>query len=220
MPRMKAGSRELTQKQKDILNFIISYIRTNAYPPSIREVGDHFGIKSTNGVFDHLNALARKGYIKRQYFRSRSIVVLMDANAQPTESAADHHACPVPLLGEAAGGSPITPFEEAAQYVAVDVDLLPKKTDKLFAVKVRGDSMIGDGIGDGDMIFVQKATTLREGQIGLFKIGDESAVKQYFTEGNAVILKSSNKAYKPIKVEKMKDFKIYGKVIGVFHSLD
>ena len=219
MARMRGGVRALTKKQRDILVFIIQYIRENSYPPSIREIGDSFGIKSTNGVFDHLNALARKEYIRRQYFTSRSIVVVRDPDTGLPVAGSDIvKTVAIPFLGEAAAGLPIVPFEHVTDFMNIDADLMPKKVDKTFCIKIKGESMSGDGIGDGDLIIVQKQTSYKEDMIVLVKVDEEVTVKRYQETSDGILLKSSNKDYKPIKVSKDKEFKVLGKVTAVFHT--
>jgi repressor LexA len=211
---------ELTQRQQRVLSFIESQIRKNGYPPTIREIGRHLGIKSTNGVNDHLNALQKKGYLKRQDHKSRTLTIVKGGDDDATDSARSHvtgrlpgleemtsandDLVDVPLLGRVAAGMPILAEENREDTVRVSSFFLGAGNgrDKVFALRVVGESMIEDGIFDGDFLFVRKQPTARAGEIVVAMIDGEATVKRYFPEGDRIRFQPANARMQPIFVDK------------------
>src|SRR5688572_12415769 len=157
-----SDAQELTDRQKEVLGFIEDRIREWGYPPTIREIGEHFGIKSTNGVVDHLKALKKKGFLEQQDMKSRTLKptsprkpARRGGGAVPVLVPRTNQQIAVPLLGRVAAGEPILAEEDAEGSVIID-SVLVGDGKKLFALKVVGESMIDDGIHDGDYIFVKK----------------------------------------------------------------
>ena len=141
--------KELTDRQRQLLSFIEDYLHGHGFPPSIREMADHMGIRSTNGVNDHLKALERKGYIAREKsLKSRAISVIV-SSFPGNRSADDEPLVPVPILGQIAAGVPVLSDENFEGSIPLGQSLLPSDR-KVFALKVRGDSMIEKGILNGD----------------------------------------------------------------------
>jgi repressor LexA len=215
---------ELTERQREVLSFIQDRIRAWGYPPTIREIGEHFGIRSTNGVADHLNALKRKGYLTQQEQKSRT---LQPTRAKARAVSAVRAVLPtggttlsIPLLGRVAAGEPILAEEQALGSVVVD-SFLVGDGRKLFALKVVGDSMIDDGILDGDYIFVRKRAHADAGEIVVVMIDNEATVKRFYPEGNRIRLQPANAAMEPIIVDRgeFKDTQILGVVVGVYRKL-
>lgn len=203
----------LTSRQQQILDFITDSIQARGYPPTIREIGKHMGIRSTNGVNDHLKALERKGYLRRDDLKSRAMrPVHLE---EPSDDSID-----VPVLGKVAAGEPILAIEQAEDSVRIDRCLLGGQTE-VFALRIVGDSMIEDGIFDGDYVFVRKAPTARPGDTVIALIEDEATCKRFYPEGDRIRFQPANADMEPIYVAES-DFRetmILGKVVGVYRRL-
>jgi len=201
---------QLTGRQKMALDFIRASIEERGFPPTFREIGTHMGIKSTNGVNDHLKALERKGYLVRDELKSRTM--------RPSDLGGD--MVEVPLLGRIAAGAPLLAQEHIEDTVRVDSFLLGNN-QPVFALRVVGESMIEDGIYDGDYIFVKKQIAANPGQIVVALIDEEATVKRYYPEGDRIRLQPANAAMAPIYVHR-RDFKqtsILGVVVGVYRKM-
>ena len=204
----------LTDRQKAVLEFISRYISMRGYPPTLREIGEHMGIRSTNGVNDHLKALEKKGYLEREDLKSRAL--------RPIEQEPEHHYVDVPLIGRVAAGQPLLAVEQAEETVRVDRFFLGPSAREVFALRVKGDSMIEAGIFDGDFIFVRKQVTAERGDIVVAMIDSEATVKYFHPEGDAISFKPANRHMQPIVVRK-RDFKsvdLLGVVVGIYRKLN
>lgn len=241
---------ELTARQKQVLQFIQDRIDDWGYPPTIREIGEHLGIKSTNGVADHLKALKRKGYLTQEGMKSRTLKPAGRAPAHPRARTAGQGdpdsakigssgrshvygrqdgtipalvgrsaSVSVPILGRVAAGEPILAEESAEGSVVVD-SFLVGNGEKTFALKVVGESMIEDGIFDGDFIFVRKRATANRGDIVVAMIENEATVKRFYPEGDRIRLQPANSSMEPIYVHKadFRDTQILGIVVGVYRK--
>jgi repressor LexA len=218
----------LTERQEKILSFIKKSILDQGYPPTIREIGEHFGIRSTNGVNDHLKALERKGYLMRGELKSRALSVIDGGRGAPparfprlAAARLSGEAVEVPVIGKVAAGVPILAQENITDHVRIDSVLLGESGKKVFALKVTGDSMIGDGILDGDFIFVRKQLQASPGEIVVALIEDEATVKRYFPEGDRIRFQPSNPRLKPIYVKRddFRETQIIGLVVGVYRRV-
>jgi repressor LexA len=212
----------LTKRQEQTLDFIRESIKGRGYPPTLREIGEHMGIRSTNGVNDHLRALERKGYLRREDMKSRALRVVEDEVAQAAEGMAanDDDVVVVQILGRVAAGLPIMAEENIVDTVQVD-RMMVKGGRDVFGLKVQGDSMIEAGIFNGDYIFVKKQTTAERGEIVVALIGDEATVKYFYPEKDYVRFQPANAAMAPILV-RASDFRstmLLGKVVGVYRRL-
>jgi repressor LexA len=227
----------LTQRQQMVLDFIRQSISDRGYPPTLREIGARMGIRSTNGVNDHLRALERKGYLTREDMKSRALRPVQlplgatdgAANGANGEGGAEIHRLPiqndddlveVQVLGRVAAGLPIFAEEHVIDTVRVDRGLL-KGGREVFGLRVTGDSMIDAGILSGDYIFVRKQLTAQRGEIVVALIGDEATVKYFYPEKDYVRFQPANKTMAPILVRAV-DFKptmLLGVVVGVFRRL-
>lgn len=219
------GGREpLTDRQRQVLSFIGESIRSRGYPPTLREIGERMGIRSTNGVNDHLKALEKKGYLQRQDLKSRALRVLEPDEptlTEPVLAANDDSTVEVPLLGRVAAGQPILALEQREDTVKVDRFFLGGHRD-VFALRVQGDSMIEAGIFDGDFIFVKKQATARSGDIVVAMINDEATVKYFYPETDRILFKPANCRLVPIEV-KRSDFKpvnLLGTVVGIYRRMN
>jgi repressor LexA len=215
----------LTERQKLVLDFIGNSIEQRGYPPTLREIGQHLGIRSTNGVNDHLKALEKKGFLKREDLKSRALRPLyprsaVAAVAQELLGPPTHALVDVPVLGRVAAGQPILAIEQAEDTVRVDRFFLGANRE-VFALRVKGDSMIEAGIFDGDFIFVRKQVMASRGDIVVAMIDGEATVKYYHPEGDEIWFKPANQAMKPIVVrrEEMKSIDLLGVVVGVYRKM-
>jgi len=200
----------LTDRQREILDFITKSIAKRGYPPTLREIGSHFGIKSTNGVNDHLRALEKKGYLHREDLKSRALRPIV-STGQTVE---------VPILGKVAAGQPLLATRNYDDTVKVDRFFIGQNRE-VFALRVKGESMIEDGIFDGDYVFVKKQLQANPGETVVVMIDDEATVKRYYPEGETIRFQPANASMEPILVRK-RDFKsvnILGIVIGVYRKL-
>ncbi len=213
---------ELTERQREILAFIVKETETRGFPPTIREIGEHMDIRSTNGVSDHLKALERKGYLLRGEQQSRSLV--------PTKRARlvlglgpkkDPSMVEVPLLGRVAAGLPLLATENIEDSVKIDSFLIGGSGKEVFALRVKGESMIEDGIFDGDFLFVRKTPSAQPGDIVVALIEDEATVKRYYPEGDRIRFQPANSSMEPIWVHKsqFRSTQILGVVVGVYRKM-
>src|SRR5277367_263917 len=214
----------LTQRQQMVLDFIRQSITDRGYPPTLREIGARMGIRSTNGVNDHLRALERKGYLTREDMKSRALrpthLAHQNSDLTPDIVANDVDMVEVPILGRVAAGLPLLAEEHVVDTVRIDRTLI-KGGREVFGLKVHGDSMIEAGILNGDYIFVKKQLTAARGEIVVALIGDEATVKYYFPEKDHVRFQPANKNMAPIYV-RSGDFKptmLLGIVVGVYRRV-
>lgn len=205
-----------------VLTFIRESIEERGYPPTIREIGEHLRIKSTNGVNDHLKALERKGYITREDMKSRALrpVDMPPVNA-PQSVASRANMVEVPVLGRVAAGAPLLAVEHVEDTVQVDSFFLGSGGREVFALRVVGESMIEDGIFDGDYIFVRKQLTANRGDIVVALIEDEATVKRYYPEGDRIRFQPANSSMLPIYVRKdeFKNTMLLGVVVGMYRRV-
>lgn len=195
----------LTGRQREILEYIEGMITERGKSPTIREIGEKFGISSTNGVRTHLQALMKKGYIRRQELISRGIELVRDLSGAIRR---------VPLVGSVPAGNPIDAIENIDGEIAVDASFLP--SGETFTLRVTGDSMIKAGIFDGDLVLVKKQKTADPGDIVVAIIGEEATVKRYYPENGRIRLQPENDSYEPIRVDKNSpEFSLAGKVVGL-----
>jgi repressor LexA len=215
---------ELTDRQKQILHFIVKETESRGFPPTIREIGEQMSIRSTNGVNDHLKALERKGYLLRGEQQSRSLVPTKRARLVLGLGARrDSSTIEVPLLGKVAAGVPLLATENLEDSVRIDSFFLGGNGGReIFALRVKGDSMIEDGIFDGDFLFVKKTAAATPGEIVVALIEDEATVKRYYPEVDRVRFQPANAAMGPIYI-KSSDFRstmILGVVVGIYRKLN
>ncbi len=206
-------TRGLTEKQDRILSFILEYVNDKGYPPSIREIGTHFSISSLRGVTVHLDALERKGFIKRAN-TSRSITII----GKTGNTAPGRNAALIPLVGTIAAGVPITATQNVESHLSVPQELVHNVKNP-FALRVRGDSMINAHIMDGDVVVIREQRTAENGDLVAVLLGDEATIKHIqFTQTGARLL-PANPAYDPIEIHR-EDSHIIGKVIGLIRSYE
>ena len=214
---------ELTERQREILSFIVKETETRGFPPTIREIGEHMDIRSTNGVNDHLKALERKGYLNRGEQQSRSLVATKRARLLLGLGARkDSGMVEIPLLGKVAAGAPLLAQENMEDSVKIDSFLLGGVNGReVFALRVKGQSMIDDGIHDGDYLFVKKTPSAQPGEIVVALIEDEATVKRYYPEADRIRFQPANATMQPIYVSRaeFRSTMILGLVVGVCRKL-
>jgi repressor LexA len=202
------------------LDFIRKSIEERGYPPTLREIGEYMGIRSTNGVNDHLRALERKGYLRREDMKSRALKLVSGMESSTPVKVPDDDLVEVRVLGRVAAGLPLLAEENVIDTVRVD-RMLVRGGREVFGLRVTGDSMIEAGIMSGDYIFVKKQSTAERGDIVVALIGDEATVKHFYPERDYVRFQPANSQMAPILV-RASDFKstmLLGKVVGVYRRL-
>lgn len=209
-------AKQLTKRQHTVLQTIRTWIRERGYPPTIRELGKLLGIKSLRGVTTHLDAIAKKGFLKREpRARSISLVDLME----PFQ-----HAIQVPIVGRIRAGQPVLAEENVEGHVVIDGDWvgvsLPSESPQHFALRVTGDSMINAGIIEGDYIIVRQQSTAQDRDIVVALIGEEATVKRFFKEANQIRLQPDHPTMEAIIIPPEKSLTILGKIVAVFRKLD
>ena len=203
-------SKELTNRQKEILTFIENFIYDNGYPPSYREIGKEFDIASTFGVKRHIDALIKKGFLASESNTNRTLSLVGGNTTAKSDSVIE-----IPIVGRVAAGYPILAEENIEDTIVVGSQLVKSK-NPLFGLKVRGDSMINAGILEGDVVFVSKVNDARNGDIIIAFWNNEATVKRYEKKGNTINLIPENENFSIITIKNQKDFSIIGKVVGVY----
>lgn len=231
----------LTKRQAGVYVYIYDYVHENHYPPTVREIADAFDIKSTNGVVEHLKALARKGFIEKDGFKSRAIRPLVpreegtkilegreetapatasrprrQAQHRPAEAVQPEHK-KLRILGRIACGAPIFAEENFDEDIDVDPSLFCRGEDNTYALRVRGTSMIGDGIMPGDLVIVRPQQTAEDGELIAAMLDGCATVKRYEKRKGVIHLIPSNPDMDPILIrpEDHVDFQILGSIRGV-----
>ena len=207
-------SKELTNRQKEILEFVKGYIELNGYPPSYREIGENFHMASTFGVKRHLDALAKKGYLNNEGNISRSLSLTQLSRPKPMDKSAIE-LIELPIVGRVAAGYPILAEQNIEGTLAIQSSLISNKVES-FGLKVKGDSMIDAGIFENDVVIINPQKDARNGDIVVALLQDEATLKRYEKRDDTVYLIPENKNYNIIEVKNREDFSIIGKVLGVF----
>ena len=184
--------KELTKRQKEVLSFIAGYIKKHSYPPTIRDIADHFTM-SVKGAYDHVAALRRKKYLKQNDNRSRTMELVQAKVDEDLGTAAK-----IPIVGTVAAGVPILSEENIEGFITLDQSAL-KRNRTYFAVKVRGDSMSGAGIMDGDLAIIEKRNIVENGDIAIAVVDDAVTLKHFYKiENHRIKLVAENPKYKPM----------------------
>lgn len=202
--------KQLSNRQQQILEFIQNALRRSGVAPTLREIRDHLRIESIGSVGNMLDALVKKGFLKRGGVRG-----LLLANPESEESIEPADPFSYPLLGQIAAGVPITAIQHVERYISVDRSIT--KGREGFCLRVKGDSMKGAGILEGDILVVARQTSAQVGDIVVALLNEEATVKYFQPKRGEVFLVPANEKYTPRRVGKDDDFQIQGKVIGVFY---
>jgi repressor LexA len=207
--------RSLTERQRDVLNFVDQSIRERGYPPSVREIGTAVGLASPSTVHSHLHTLQRLGYLRRDPSKPRAIEVTADLSSGATaERRPTRH---VPLVGDVAAGTGVLAQEQVEELVPLPADLTGD--GELFMLRVRGDSMVDAGILDGDFVVARVQDVVRNGDIVVAGIpGEEATIKTYRKEGREIVLVPSNERLEPMRYA-TGGVEIFGKVVTVLRKL-
>lgn len=196
----------ISKKQEEILTYIKDVILKKGYPPTVRDICDAVGLKSTSSVHAHLETLEKNGYIKRDPTKPRAIEII-DESFQLVR----HEMASIPIVGTVAAGQPILAEQNISGYFPLPVEMVPN--GETFVLQVKGDSMINAGIFSGDSIFVQCCNTAKNGDTVVALIDDSATVKTFYKENGHIRLQPENDSMDPIIVD---DCRILGKVFGVF----
>jgi repressor LexA len=200
--------KKLTKRQQQVLDFIINYLRDTGYPPTIREVAKEFKI-SSKGAYDHLTAIEKKGYIKRNPTKPRAIEIMDFVHGKVSGPVVE-----IPVVGKVAAGEPLLATQNIERTISLSGDMI--RTEEPFALKIKGDSMIGAGILEGDYVIVKRQPSADQGDIVVALIGDDATVKRFYKANDHVRLQPENPTMEPIIA---KDVSIVGKVVGLFREI-
>jgi repressor LexA len=202
-----ANQNTLTDRQQEIYDFIKDKVERRGYPPTVREIGLAFKIKSPNGVMCHLNALVKKGLIHREEQSARAIQLV---DHRPGGSA----AAELPMFGSVAAGTPIQAVEAPERFNFQEVFGGPNH----FVLKVKGESMIEDHIDDGDFVVIRPQSTAETGERVVAMVDGEVTLKRFFKKGNKIELQPCNGAMAPILVDPKSDTSVLGVLVGVMRK--
>jgi len=205
-------SLSLTSRQQEILDFLQSFVAKEGYPPSLREIGAHFGMKPPSAL-DHLRALERKGYLRRRASRSRSMEMIGWEKRGPNATTRE-----IPIVGKVAAGEPILAVENVEGTLRISEDWVGE--GEIFLLKVKGNSMIGAHIQDGDYALVKRQPSAQDGEIVVALVEEEATVKRFFLRRESILLQPENEEWEPIVLKRNDpSFRMVGKVIGIFRRL-
>ena len=205
----------LTPTQERVVVFITNFRDENSIPPTVREIADHFGYKSTNAVRQHLRLIEQKGRLRLWPNKARGIEVLGDLNDGPRAVGRD--SIEVPILGKVAAGSPISAVEDREGTITLDKNFF--RGADLFTLRVHGLSMVNAGILDGDLVVIRKQDNPEIGEIMAVSVNNEVTLKRYYIEGNDVLLRAENPHFEDIRVSlESHDVAICGKMVGVLRQ--
>ena len=215
---MRKSSEELNKREVAILKFIEKQVNKNGYPPSVREIGKAVGLSSTATVHGYIAKLAKKGYIKKEDQKGRTLR-LIKGGAKESQTTgkpiySGKEMVDVPVVGRISAGAPILAVENVVDTFPIPIDFVGNSES--FMLTVKGESMIEAGILNGDYILVRRQETARNGEIVVALIEDEATVKTFYKENGHIRLQPENSTMDPIIVP---DCKILGKVAGVFRKL-
>jgi repressor LexA len=199
-------SEPLTQLERRVYHYLIDFLAENTYQPSIREIAKKFRIKSTKTVSDLLHALESKGYIQRDESRSRGVRLLGFAAAGNIQ--------PVPYYGKIHAGEPCLLPEHRKYFITVDRRFVP--SEDAFFLKVRGESMVGRGVLDGDFVMVTPSARAKDGDMVAARLGEDATVKTLTHRGATIVLEPANVGERAVEVGPRDDFSVLGVVCGVF----
>lgn len=206
----------LTPRQQAIFDFIKEAVRKRGYPPSVREIGEGIGLRSSSTVHAHLEKLEQKGYIRRDPTKPRAIEIIAPGQSPfPPSPIQPAEMVSLPVLGRVTAGAPVLAEQNIEDYLSLPADFV-KQGSTQFCLRVKGDSMVDAGILDGDMVLVRQQNTAENGEIIVALLGDEATVKRFYRLRDKVKLQPENPGYQPIYT---RDVVILGKVVAVFRFI-
>ncbi len=204
---------KLSQKQLQILEYMKKEVREKGYPPSVREICDAVGLKSTSTVHGHLERLERKGYIKRDPSKPRAIEIFTNNFTPEIKTSISKEIINIPIIGTVTAGTPILAVENIEDTFPMQMDYAPN--GDIFMLRVKGDSMINAGIFNKDLILVKQQNSAENGDIVVALIEDFATVKTFYKENGYIRLQPENPTMSPILV---RDVTIVGKVVGLYRK--
>ena len=207
------GYGKITDKQREILEYIKNEILNRGFPPSVREICEAVELKSTSSVHAPLETLEKNGYIRRDPTKPRTIEILDD-----NFNLLRREMVNVPVVGTVTAGQPILAVENIESYFPVPAEFMPNQ--QCFILNVQGESMVNAGILNGDQVLVQQQPDAQNGEIVVALLGEEATVKRFYKEKNCYRLQPENDTMEPIIVDSDQEFKILGKVFGVFRLFE
>lgn len=207
---------EISDRQRQVLEYIRTTVANRGYPPSVREIGDALGLSSPSTVHSHLSSLAKAGLIRKDPSKPRAIEILETAPASVAQVAPDENIRHVPLVGRIAAGNPILAEEDIEDVMALPTSLVG--SGPVFMLTVHGDSMIDAGIFDGDYVVVRSQPDALDGEIVAALVDEEEAtVKRMFRKNGQIILRAENAAYQPMVFDD--GVRVLGKVVSVLRKV-
>jgi len=206
----------LTARQRQVLDFMRAFTDRHGVPPAVREIGERFGF-TARAAFDHLRALEKKGMLERRVTGKRASRTLVVPDRRPPRRPGREE---IPLLGRIAAGPPRLAQEQWEEAVPLDPEWLAGQGRDVFALRVKGDSMVGAHILDGDLVLVRRQESATPGDVVAALVNDEATVKRFAREGQAVVLRPEHPTMAPIVVPPGRaDVRILGKVVGVLRRV-
>jgi repressor LexA len=202
--------KELTARQRQILQFILHHIETKGYPPTVREIGEAVNLSSSSTVHAHLRSLEEAGLIKRDAVLTRAIKLLPGT----IKSSKIQRIVNLPVVGSVAAGKPTLAVEDFEETFPVPQEMLGGSDG--FMLRIQGDSMIEDGIYEGDLVIVRRQSTADNGDIVVALLDNEATVKRFYRENDKIRLQPANSSMQPIYVD---DVVIIGKVVGLLRQM-
>ncbi len=202
----------LSKRQKLILDFIQESIKTKGYPPSVREIGEAVGLKSSSTVHAHLVQLEEKGFIRKDPAKPRAIIPIKNADETPVQNKLA--VINLPVVGKVAAGTPILATENIEEYYPLPIDFVGRGNH--YILRVKGESMIEAGIFDGDFLIVREQVDASNGEIVVAMLEDEATVKRFYKRDNYIELKPENSSMEPIIASEVA---ILGKVTGLLRHI-
>lgn len=208
------AAKDLSPRQRQILSLIRKQIQERGYPPSVRELGEAVGLRSSSTVHAHLTRLEERGYIRRDPTKPRAIEIV---HPDYLPGTVPDDTIQLPLVGQVTAGEPILAVENIEEYLTFPRSLVGNGGEGTFVLRVKGDSMIEAGIFDGDFVIVKRGETAENGEIVVALIEDEATIKRFYKEESRIRLQPANRSMEPIYVQ---DVRIIGKVIGLYRKLN
>ncbi len=203
---------ELTAEQERVFSFIVKHRSETGFPPTVREIAGKLGYRSLNNVRQHLRLIEQKGFIRLLAGKARGIEITAGI---PLRSA-DDEGVEVPLIGAVAAGKPITAIENVDGYVTLDRSIF--RGEGLFALRIKGDSMTGMGILNGDIVVIRKKQSAEHGEVVVVIIDGDATLKRFIKENGKVILRAENPAYPDMILSSASSIQIAGKLVGVIRK--
>ncbi len=204
---------ELTPEQHRVVGFIVKYRSETGFPPTVREIASALGYKSPNNVRQHLRLIEQKGFIRLLPGKARGIEISATLAVEEFGEEVDDG---VPLIGSVAAGKPITAIENVDGYVTLDRSIF--RGDGLFALRIKGDSMTGMGILNGDIVVVRKKAQAEHGEVVVVIIDGDATLKRFIKEGGTIKLRAENPAYEDILLDPGSSLQVAGKLVGVIRK--